>query len=159
MVRRPNQVLPIAFQRGMTLLELIVVVAIIAVLSAIAFPAYSNYIEKARVVRAIAEIRGLAVNAIAFYNDNMRFPQNLGELNLVSFLDPWGNPYQFINIADAGDKVKCRKDRNLHPINSDYDLYSMGRDGKSSLPLTAQESQDDVIRANDGRYLGLASGY
>ncbi len=27
----------------------------------------------------------------------------------------------------------------LHPINSDYDLYSMGKDGETVLPLTAKE--------------------
>jgi general secretion pathway protein G len=58
--------------------------------------------------------------------------------------------------AGNGSKGKPRKDRFLHPINSDYDLYSMGKDGESVEPLTAQKSHDDVIRANDGRFVGLA---
>jgi general secretion pathway protein G len=45
------------------------------------------------------------------------------------------------------------------PINSDYDLYSMGKDGESVPPLTARASRDDVIRANDGAYIGLASEF
>ena len=49
-----------------------------------------------------------------------------------------------------------RMDRFLHPINSDYDLYSMGKDGETVLPLTARKSHDDVIRANDGSFVGLA---
>jgi general secretion pathway protein G len=52
-----------------------------------------------------------------------------------------------------------RKDRNTHPINTDFDLYSKGRDGKTNYPLTAEASQDDIIRANNGGYLGLASHY
>jgi general secretion pathway protein G len=52
-----------------------------------------------------------------------------------------------------------RKDRFLVPINTDYDLYSMGKDGRSSPPLTAKASRDDIIRANDGAYIGLASNY
>jgi hypothetical protein len=35
----------------------------------------------------------------------------------------------------------------LHPINSDFDLYSKGKDGDSAAPLTASRSQDDIIRA------------
>ena len=35
----------------------------------------------------------------------------------------------------------------------------MGKDGDSKAPLTAQASRDDIIRANDGGYIGLASGY
>ncbi len=53
----------------------------------------------------------------------------------------------------------ARKDRFLVPINSDFDLYSMGKDGQSVGPLTAQKSHDDVIRANDGSYYGLASNF
>ena len=60
--------------------------------------------------------------------------------------------------TDKG-KGKMRKDRFLVPINSDFDLYSMGKDGKSSPPLTASASRDDIIRANDGAYVGPAEGY
>ena len=51
------------------------------------------------------------------------------------------------------------KDRFLVPINSDFDLYSMGKDGKSQMPLTAKDSRDDIIRANDGAYIGLAYAF
>ena len=43
---------------------------------------------------------------------------------------------------------KMRKNRFLVPINSEYDLYSMGKDGKTQMPLTAKASRDDVIFAN-----------
>ena len=45
------------------------------------------------------------------------------------------------------------------PINTDFDLYSMGPDGKSVAPLTAAFSQDDVVRANDGSFIGVAKDY
>ena len=45
------------------------------------------------------------------------------------------------------------------PLNSTYDLYSMGKDGQSQSPLTAKASLDDVIRANDGGFIGLAAHY
>jgi general secretion pathway protein G len=35
----------------------------------------------------------------------------------------------------------------------------MGPDGETAIPLTAKKSQDDIIRANDGNYIGLASRY
>ena len=53
----------------------------------------------------------------------------------------------------------ARKDRSMVPINSDFDLYSMGKDGQSVGPLTAQKSHDDVIRANDGGFYGLAANF
>lgn len=63
------------------------------------------------------------------------------------------------NGGGGGIAGMARKDRFLVPINSTYDLYSMGADGRSALPLTAQHSHDDIIRANDGTYIGLAELY
>lgn len=57
------------------------------------------------------------------------------------------------------DPNNARKDHALHPLNTDFDLYSCGKDGETAKPLTAQKSRDDIIRANDGQYIGLASNY
>jgi general secretion pathway protein G len=70
--------------------------------------------------------------------------------------DPWGNLYQYLNIETQKGVGKARKDQFLVPLNSDYDLYSMGRDGKSQSPLKAKASRDDILRANNGGYVGLA---
>jgi general secretion pathway protein G len=45
------------------------------------------------------------------------------------------------------------------PIKSDNDLWSSGKDGKSVSPLTAKDSRDDILRANNGRFIGLASDF
>jgi general secretion pathway protein G len=63
-----------------------------------------------------------------------------------------------MDITTAG-VGKSRKNKNLTPINSYFDLYSKGKDGLSTLPLTAKASRDDVILANDGAFIGLASNY
>jgi general secretion pathway protein G len=52
-----------------------------------------------------------------------------------------------------------RRDRSLNPLNNDYDLYSVGQDGQTALPITQSVSQDDVIRAANGAYYGLASNF
>jgi general secretion pathway protein G len=97
-----------------------------------------------------------------YNNDNNRYPQSLSQVGYGTYLDPWGSPYQYLDIQEAekkGNKDKPRKDRWVHPINTDYDLYSMGADGASVPPLTAQQSRDDVVRANNGAYIGLASEF
>lgn len=56
-------------------------------------------------------------------------------------------------------KGKARKDRKLNPLNSDFDLYSLGKDGASKTQLTNKVSLDDTVRANDGAFVGLAADY
>jgi general secretion pathway protein G len=73
--------------------------------------------------------------------------------------DPWGNPYRYLRIdggTTKGLNGKRRRDKNANPVNSDYDLYSMGRDGKTTAQFMAKKARDDIVRANDGRYYGLA---
>jgi general secretion pathway protein G len=77
-------------------------------------------------------------------------------MNLL--LDPWGAPYVYLNL-DGVPIGLMRKDQALVPINSDYDLYSKGPDGASVAPLTAVTSRDDIVRANNGSFIGIASDY
>jgi general secretion pathway protein G len=144
---------------GFTLLELLVALAILAVLAAIGLPAYSNYVERARVHQAITDIRFLNVLVRKYEDDHRDVPAGLGAIGQADKLDPWGRPYVYLKLVKPATAGTARKNKNLVPINSDFDLYSMGKDGNSSSPLTAKASRDDIVRASDGRFVGLASDY
>ena len=66
---------------------------------------------------------------------------------------------EYLDLSDPNGLGKMRKDKNLVPINSDYDLYSMGPDGISVSPLTAKASQDDIVRGRNGKFIGVATDY
>ncbi len=150
------------FQRAFTVVELMVTLAIVALISTVAVPAYENYRDRINNTQAVADIKTIEGKLESYYGSNNRYPPSLTEAGANSILDPWGNPYQYINLSDPSiNNVtgKARKDHNLVPINSDFDLYSQGKDGRSVSPLTAAASRDDIVRANNGRYIGIASGY
>lgn len=149
-------------QRGFTLLEIMMVVAILATLVAISIPMYSTRIEKIKIQLLVQNIRTMEQTILLFEEGKGRLPETLEEAG-ITLLDPWGNPFQYISIRGKAlsgkDKVSPRKDKSLHPLNSDYDLWSMGPDGKTALPLTAKASHDDIIRAGDGNFVGIAEDY
>jgi len=149
--------------RGFSVIELMITVTIVALLAGIGAPSFSGYVQKARNAKAIADIRNTLEAGISLYEfSNNVLPVNLEDIGRGGgILDPWGRNYEYLNFAAAGAswQGKARKDRFLVPLNSTYDLYSKGHDGKSVSPLTSKHSRDDIIRANDGAYVGLASDY
>ena len=145
--------------KGFTLIELLVAMAIIFTVAAIAIPNLISAVDFARVGRAVADIRNFEDEISLYQSINGKLPDDLSQIGYANYLDPWHNPYEYLNHATMHGNGQARKDRFLVPLNSDYDLYSDGKDGKSVSPLSAQSSQDDVIRANDGSYVGPASQF
>lgn len=145
-------------RHGLTLIELLITMAVIATLTTIAIGVYANVTERAKVAKAIADLRIMDSEIGAFEAETGRLPNDLAEINHASLRDPWRNAYEYLPFA-ASNPSAYRKDRFLVPLNSTYDLYSKGKDGASQAPLTASPSRDDVVRANDGGFFGLASTY
>jgi general secretion pathway protein G len=147
--------------RGFSLLELMMAAAVVALLMGIAIPTYRGIVERQQINRCVQDLVAIAGAIEKFRTINFSLPETLDELGAVPRVDPWGFQYRYLNFDSSapGIKGKIRKDHNLHPLNSEFDLYSVGPDGKSSPPLTAKGSRDDVIWGRDGSFVGVASDY
>lgn len=144
---------------GFTLIELLMVVVIIGLLAKVGSQRYWGYLDRVKVAKAIGDIKAIQTDIDSFENENNRLPADLAEIGRTTLLDPWGLPYEYLPFPGGNPPGQARKDRSLVPINSTYDLYSKGPDGDSTGPLTAGRSRDDVVRANDGGFIGSAVNF
>ena len=148
---------------GWTLIELILMTAIVATLAAMAAPRVQDALDMANVASAIGDVHAIQLELMQYEAENGFPPSSLAEIDRSNLLDPWENPYQYLNLVGVsgggGGGGQPRKDRFLIPINSSFDLYSMGKDGSSTAPLKSKAGMDDVVRANDGGFIGLAEDF
>ncbi len=122
-------------QRGFTLIEIMVVVIIIGVLTALIAPNIIGQSDTARITAAQADIRTISMSLDLYKLDNFNYPTTDQGLEALvtkptgtpepknwkqgGYLpklpeDPWGNPYVYISPG----------------VDGPYDLYSMGADGQ-----------------------------
>ena len=174
-LRSPENVRNASSGKGFTIVEVVIVLAIIGILAAIAVPAYTNYINRSKVNLCIRNIRLFQHAIKKFQLDNVRLPNNLNELGPVSlldengnqntqappYLDPWGNPYRYLNLPNdhPPSYPNARRDKNNKPLSEDYDLYSMGANGITAKPVANGDGADDIIRASNGAYVGLGDKF
>jgi len=146
---------------GFTLVELMIVGALIGTLSLIIVPLLFGYTERMRRQQTLVDLSEMDAGIAVYVMDNNTLPMSLDEVGYGNFVDPWGHPYQYLNIMAGGPGVngKQRKDHFMVPVNSDYDLFSMGPDGKSRPPFTAKASRDDIVRASNGNWIGPVSEF
>jgi general secretion pathway protein G len=144
---------------GWTIIELMLVLGVIGVLVAIALPKYTDYRERVKQSQAVADIGVLQVLISGYQLNAGAYPASLADVGNDGKLDPWGNAYVYVDLTTTKGHGKARKDHKLNPINSDFDLYSMGKNGVSKTQLTQKDSLDDIVRARDGKYIGLARDF
>ncbi len=141
---------------GFTILELLVVTVIIGTLSTMVAPSIQRARENALLAAAVSEIRVIEAELMIYREINFAYPVSLAAIERAGMVDPWGFPYVYAVVTGPGG---ARKDKFMVPLNTDYDLYSVGADGESVAPLSAKKSKDDVIRALNGGFVGLASNF
>lgn len=143
---------------GFTLIEVMIAIVLVGIFAGLAIPGYQSYRNKANQRLTAQQIATMQVRIKSFYDDNNTYPASLAAAGLGDMKDAWGRPYQYYNIAQ-NNIGGARKDKNLNPINTDYDLYSKGPDGVTQSQLDNRDSVDDVVRARNGAFIGVSADF
>lgn len=131
-------------QAGYTLLELLVVMGILAVLTAIATPQVMGYFNKAKTESVQLQVQNIGTALELYYMENGTYPTSEDGLRALveapadaprwagpylkqtqALIDPWGHPYQYLYPNEAGQ----------------YSIYSLGS------KTTANASDDRAMEA------------
>ncbi len=123
-------------QQGFTLIELMIVVAIIAILAAIALPAYQNYVAKSQVTAGLADIRG----GVTAYEELIQSGTKSGTPSLEDLglakdtarctIEPGGS----IQTETGGQSIECKLKGNPKVAGK---YVKLTRDGSGSWNCTS----------------------
>ena len=151
-MRRRASPLPLGF----TTLELMFAVAIAAVLALIAISQFAKAVEKSKNGSAMSDIAIIQAEIERYRsNHGNKLPDALPSARL----DPWQRPYIYTKLEGTKGKGSARKDRALNPLNTDYDLFSTGKNGVYKSQVSQKDSLDDIIRARNGAFVGIAEDF
>ncbi|ENS8332839.1 pilin [Neisseria gonorrhoeae] len=88
-------------QKGFTLIELMIVIAIVGILAAVALPAYQDYTARAQVSEAILLAEGQKSAVTEYYLNHGKWPENNTSAGVASATDIKGKYVESVTVANG----------------------------------------------------------
>lgn len=136
---------------GFTMLELLVVVAILGALAMLSIPTYSEFVSRAKNGRAKQEVRLLEREIIGYFLETESLPVTLVDISRGDLKDPWGNLYVYFNTP-------TRTKFGTH-LNTGFDIFSTGPDGVTDPVVSSAAGKDDLVRGGDGTFVDFGGNW
>lgn len=138
---RARATMALKISRGFTLIELMIVIAIIGILAAIAIPAYRDYVAKAQAGEAIVLLMGKKVPMAEFFNTAGRWP---GDVASVADQGSSGNYIATVAIT-SGEGSTGVVELTAHVRTTDVSTIIAGR----NVIMTSSDGSHWTCKSND----------
>jgi type IV pilus assembly protein PilA len=136
-------------QKGFTLIELMIVVAIIGILAAIAIPAYQNYTKRSHVSEGLSLAAGAKAAVTEFYSSNGRWPANNTSAGLATAVSIAGNAVKSVTVNQSAIVVKFND-----KVTNDAQLALQGANAAGGVTWKCTTSPTTALTAKvDDKYL------
>ena len=129
-------------QKGFTLIELMIVIAIIGILAAIALPAYQDYTKRARVGEALSLAGGAKTAVTEFYSSNNSWPVDNAAAGLPPAADIKGNTVDSVNAA--GGKITVKVNAKVDSSSSANTLVLSPSASSGSVTWSCKTSETTI---------------
>lgn len=139
-----------AIQKGFTLIELMIVIAIVGILAAVALPAYQDYTARAQMSEALTLAEGQKSAVVEYYSDNGTFPANNTSAGIAASNTITGKYVSSVAVtADASGtasiaKITAKMKKNgVNKDISEKTLVLVGEQNSGSFSWTCQKGDVD----------------
>ncbi|MBH6449784.1 pilin [Neisseria meningitidis] len=139
-------------QKGFTLIELMIVIAIVGILAAVALPAYQDYTARAQVSEAILLAEGQKSAVTEYYLNHGTWPGDNTSAGVATSTDIKGKYVQSVTVANGViTATMLSSGVNKEIQGKKLSLWAKRQDGSvkwfCGLPVTRTDAKDDTVAA------------
>ena len=135
-----------AIQKGFTLIELMIVIAIVGVLAVVALPAYQDYTARAQMSEALTLAEGQKSAVVEYYSDKGTFPTSNQEAGIAAASTITGKYVKSVGVSVDGNDAKITATMKSSGVNKDISgktLILVGKQNAGSFDWTCKKGSVD----------------
>ncbi|EMU5075541.1 pilin, partial [Neisseria gonorrhoeae] len=138
-------------QKGFTLIELMIVIAIVGILAAVALPAYQDYTARAQVSEAILLAEGQKSAVTEYYLNHGKWPADNGDAGVASPADIKGKYVESVTVENGVVTAEMNSDGvNKEIKDKKLSLWAKRENGSvkwfCGQPVTRDDADADAVK-------------
>lgn len=132
-----------AIQKGFTLIELMIVIAIVGILAAVALPAYQDYTARAQMSEALTLAEGQKAAVVEYYSDNGTFPNTNASAGIASTIK--GKYVKSVEVKGDATSASITSTMNSTGVNNDIKGKTLVLVGKQNSGSFSWECKKGTV--------------